>query len=65
MLIYWVWYACLGGISLVQKIALLQYFRDPEEIFHARDESLHRIPGITESNLKALENKDLSVAQIV
>ena len=65
MLIYWVWYASLGGISLVQKNALLRHFRDPEEIFHARDEALRRIPGITELNLKALENKDLSVAETV
>ena len=65
MLIYWVWYAGLNGISLAQKLALLQHFRDPEELFHTRVEGLRRIPGITEAALEALENKNLSEAEAI
>lgn len=65
MLIYWVWYAGLNGISLAQKLALLQHFRDPEELFHTRVEGLRRIPGITEAALEALKNKNLSEAEAI
>lgn len=65
MLIYWIWYAGLSGISLAQKLALLQHFRDPEEIYHAREEALQRIPGITTQVLTALEHKSLAAAEAI
>lgn len=65
MLIYWVWYAQLSGISLVQKLALLEHFRDPEEIYHSEPEALERTPGMTAKLLEALQNKDLSQAQAI
>ena len=34
MLIYWIWFAQLSGITLTQKLALMQHFHDPEEIYH-------------------------------
>ena len=39
MLIYWIWYAQLSGISLVQKLGLLKHFRDPEEIYHTEEDA--------------------------
>ena len=65
MLLYWVWYAQLSGLSLAQKIALLEHFRDPEEIHHSEPEALERIPGMTEKQLEALQNKDLTQAQAI
>ena len=65
MLLYWVWYAGLSGISLAQKLALLQHFRDPEEIFHAEAVRLRQIPGVSVQILTALENKSLSAAEAV
>ena len=59
MTIYWIWLAELKGISLRNKRQLLETFRDPEEIFLAKSDSLpHEIA-------KALENKDLSEAKAI
>lgn len=65
MLIYWVWYANLSGISLAEKIALLQHFRDPEELFYAREDVLRRTPGITQSVIEVLDNKSLTEAEAI
>ncbi len=59
MLIYWVWFAQLTGITASQKLALLQHFHDPEEIYHLQGQ----IPGISEEAQQALENKDLTEAR--
>ncbi len=59
MLIYWVWFAQLGGITLAQKLALLQHFHDPEEIYHIQG----NIPNVPEDVLESLENKDLTDAR--
>ena len=59
MLIYWIWFAQLSGISLAQKLELLQHFHDPEEIYHRQE----KIPGVSEEVAEALENKDLTQAR--
>lgn len=63
MLLYWIWFAELENIQLWQKHILLQYFSDPEELYHARKEAFLEIPDMTESILRALEDKDLAVAK--
>ena len=63
MLLYWIWFAELPNIQLWQKHILLQYFNDPEELYHARREAFLEIPDMTESILKALEDKDLASAK--
>lgn len=35
MLVHWIWYAELKGLSLHEKQNLLQHFRDPEEIYYS------------------------------
>ena len=59
MLIYWVWFAQLYGIALPQKLALLQRFHDPEEIYHLQG----NLSDVPEDVLEALENKDLTEAK--
>ncbi len=59
MLIYWVWFAQLSGITASQKLALLQHFHDPEEIYHTQG----NIPGVPEEVMEALEDKDLQEAR--
>ncbi|MBE6926227.1 MAG: DNA-protecting protein DprA [Ruminococcaceae bacterium] len=60
MLLYWIWFAELENIQLWQKHILLQYFSDPEELYHGRREAFLEIPDMTESILNALQDKDLS-----
>ena len=59
MLIYWVWFAQLSGITTVQKLVLLQHFHDPEEIYHTQGS----IPGIPEEVWEALDDRDLGEAK--
>ena len=59
MLIYWVWFAQLSGITLTQKLALLQQFHDPEEIYHLQG----NISSIPDEVMQTLENKDLKEAR--
>lgn len=63
MLIYWIWFAELNGLSCAQKQLLLQYFRDPEEIYHSDSSVFSKVDGMTVGMLDALENKDLTQAQ--
>lgn len=63
MLLYWIWFAELTGLTCAQKQQLLQHFRDPEEIYHSDTDAFSKLPGMTEKMLEALENKDLTYAQ--
>lgn len=63
MLLYWVWFAEIEEIPLWQKHILLEHFTDPEELYHARPEAFAEIPDITESIVRALQNKELSKSE--
>ncbi len=65
MLLYWIWLAELPDIQLWQKHILLQYFHDPEELYHARQEAFSDIADMTEEIFRALQNKDLSRARSI
>ena len=59
MLVYWIWFAELPGISLWQKHQLLQHFSDPEEIYFSQEAAFSQFP---EEISERLENKDLTRA---
>lgn len=63
MLVHWIWYATLPGISLRQKLAILEHFSDPEDIYNA--ESFSHIPELTPQMQQALGEKDLTKAKTV
>lgn len=63
MLLYWIWYAQLRKLSPAMKQRLLEYFRDPEEIYHSEREAFAGVNGITEEALQALEDKNLTLAR--
>ncbi len=62
MLLYWIWLA-ESRLTATQKRLLLEYFRDPEEIYYCDEAAFRRVPGMTDAMHRALENKDLSQAQ--
>lgn len=65
MLLYWIWFAELGELSLLQKHRLLEHFHDPEEIYHAPMSALQAL-NLTDKQLRSLQQKDLTpAAQIV
>ncbi len=57
MLVHWIWYAMLPQLTLRQKQALLEYFSDPEEIFHTE-----RLDTLPLKVADALEDRDLTNA---
>ena len=59
MPVYWIWFAELKGISLFAKRQLLETFRDPEEIYLAKDKAF--APEIA----NALQEKDLTEATTI
>ena len=61
MLLHWIWFAELDGISLLQKRRLLEQFCDPEELFGATAAALSKW-GLPEKTQQALLNKDLQSA---
>ena len=58
MLLYWVWLAQLGKLNTVQKLALLERYSDPEDLYHNSE----KLP-LPENVREALEDKDLTCAQ--
>lgn len=65
MLLHWIWYAQLDGLSQRQKIALLSHFHSPEDIFYAHKADLELLEGVDASVLEALENKNLEEARSI
>ncbi len=65
MPLYWIWFAELADLSLLQKHRLLEHFHDPEEVYHASPEALQAL-HLTDKQLRSLQQKDLApAAQIV
>jgi len=60
MLVHWVWYATLPKLSLQQKLALLEHYPSPEDIFYSAD-----FPELPDNIAQALENKDLTLARSI
>ena len=62
MLLYWIWFAELKEISLLQKRRLLEYFHDPEELYNTSDAALEQL-GLPEKLRRALQEKSLQLAE--
>ena len=61
MLEHWIWFTALQGISLGQKLQLLQRFSDPEELYYADTEE--EVSNLPPEIRQALWDKDLSHAR--
>ena len=62
MLVHWVWFAHRPGLNDRDKMALLQHFRDPEDIYFADDGAFDAI-GLSEEAKTALREKNLTSAE--
>ena len=63
MLLHWIWFAHLPGVSDWMKKTLLQHFQDPEEIFFAGDRDFDYIEGITREAIAGLTERNLQSAE--
>ena len=59
MLVHWIWFAHRPGLNDRDKMALLQHFRDPEDIYFADDGAFDAI-GLSEEAKTALREKNLT-----
>ena len=63
MLVHWIWLAHRPGLNDRAKLALLQHFSDPEDIFFADRAAFDHIEGLTEDAKEALGDKNLIPAE--
>lgn len=65
MLTHWIWFAHRPGLSDRAKAELLEYFRDPEDVFFADGAAFSSLPAahLTREGCQALEDKDLIPAE--
>ena len=59
MLLYWLWYALLPGLQEGEKVALLEHFQEPEDIYYATAKQWAEVEGIGEEALESLADKNL------
>ena len=65
MLIHWIWLATRPGMNDRERLAVLEHFRDPEDVFFTADGGYSQVPGLSADAAKALEDKDLLPAEKV
>ncbi|MBQ8834504.1 MAG: DNA-processing protein DprA [Oscillospiraceae bacterium] len=63
MLVHWIWLAHRPGVNDRAKMALLQHFSDPEDIFFADGSAYDHIEGLSEEAKEALRDKNLIPAE--
>ena len=59
---YWVWLSRLHYLGNQRKLALLQHFGGPEDIYSADSGEYLLVEGMTKQGARALEDKDLTAA---
>ena len=63
MQIYWIWYALLPELNGMQKMALLERYSDPEEIYHATYEDILPVLQDSAKAESVLAARDLQPAE--
>ena len=59
---YWLWLTELPGLTNQTRLALLQHFPTPEDVYYAEAEEVLLTEGITREQAILLENKDCAAA---
>ena len=63
MLVHWIWLAHRPGLTDRAKIALLQHFSDPEDIYFADGGAFDHLEDLSEEAKEALRDKNLIPAE--
>lgn len=63
MLHHWIWLASCKGLGDKNKLALLNHFGDPEQIYFAKERDLSSCEFLTAQALEGLLDKNLTEAQ--
>lgn len=62
MLVHWIWLATRPHVSDRVKLALVERFRDAEDVYYASQEELSQMEGLTQEAVAGLLDKKLSEA---
>ncbi len=62
MLIHWIWYAMRTGMNDRDRLALLEHFQDPEDIYNATAGDYLRL-DVKKEAAASLQDKDLTAAE--
>ena len=63
MLLYWLWFHLLTGLTVSRKRALLEYFHDPEQLYRATESAYRTAVQLPEEGYTALSDKELKNAR--
>ena len=63
MLIHWIWLATRPDLSDRAKAALMQYFRDAEDVFFADSDAYRCVEDLSKEALQSLQDKDTRQAE--
>ena len=63
MLLHWIWLAHRPSVTDRMKVALLQHFSDPEDVFYADSDAFQYVEGLTKEAKESLADKDLEEAR--
>lgn len=67
MELYWIWFSLLPGLKIPQKLALLQRFSTPEDIFESKESGLKQLDrdlGKAQSVVKQCRDKGIGILPI-
>lgn len=62
---YWVWLQTLTGVALPLKLALLEHFASPEEVYFAQEGDYLQVEGLRPEHAGLLMNKSLELSESV
>lgn len=65
MLLHWIWLATRPNLHDRDKLALLQHFHDPEDIFYAGPDAFSQIEGLTAEAVQSLQDKNVRQAHAI
>lgn len=65
MLLHWIWFATRPDMNEREKLGVLQYFHDPEDIYYAGEDAFRDLEGITDAAAQALQDKRLTEAEAI
>jgi DNA processing protein len=60
---YWVWFSDVSGVRTKTKKLLMEHFSDPQAIYFANEGEYKALEEISDSEIQALGNKDLTRAE--
>ena len=60
MLVHWIWFSMIPDSFWKERLQLLQYFHDPEEVYYCGERALPKLPDRLR---EYLEKRDIAPAQ--